>query len=171
MLRWPTNCSRTDRHLPAPPPQWAPPHARLAILRPSGQIRLQKDGVAQWTGSYARKLMHLLCKEHHSHWLFSRFFRGTRPSSWNRQLRGHAVFASLLPPPCGLFLSLCSDPQLCLTLCDPMDCGQPGSSVHGISQATILEWVAISLSRGSSRPRDRTRVSYVSCIGRWVLCR
>ena len=40
--------------------------------------------------------------------------------------------------------------QSCLTLCDPMDCSLPGSSVHGILQARILEWVAISLSRGSS---------------------
>ena len=47
----------------------------------------------------------------------------------------------------------------CPTLCDPMDCSPPGSSVHEISQARILEWVAISFSRGSSQPRDRTRVS------------
>ena len=43
--------------------------------------------------------------------------------------------------------------QSCLTLCDPMDCSPPGSSVHGISQARILEWVAMSSSRGSSHPR------------------
>ena len=43
--------------------------------------------------------------------------------------------------------------QLCLTLCDPMECSLPGSSVHGILQARILEWVAISFSRESSRPR------------------
>ena len=43
--------------------------------------------------------------------------------------------------------------------CDPVDCSPPGSSVHGISQARILEWVASSFSRGSSRPRNRTRVS------------
>ena len=43
----------------------------------------------------------------------------------------------------------CAHAQLCLTLCDPMDCSPPGSSVHGISQASILEWVAISFSRGS----------------------
>ena len=48
--------------------------------------------------------------------------------------------------------------QSCLTLCDPMDYSLPGSSVHGISQARILEWVGISLSRGSFRLRDRTRV-------------
>ena len=45
------------------------------------------------------------------------------------------------------------------TLCDPMDCNPPGSSVHEIFQARILEWVAISFSRGSSQPRDRTQVS------------
>ena len=47
--------------------------------------------------------------------------------------------------------------QLCPTLCDPVDCSLPGFSVHGILQARILEWVTISFSRGSSRPRDRTR--------------
>ena len=48
--------------------------------------------------------------------------------------------------------------QLCPTLCDPMGCRSPGSSVHGILQARILGWVAIPFSRGSSRPRDQTRV-------------
>ena len=50
-----------------------------------------------------------------------------------------------------------------------MDCSPPGRSVHGILQGRILEWVAIPCSRGSFRPRDRTRISCVSCIGRWVL--
>ena len=49
--------------------------------------------------------------------------------------------------------------QSCPTLCDPMDCSLPGSSVHGIFQARVLEWVAISFSRGSSQPRDQTQVS------------
>ena len=57
-------------------------------------------------------------------------------------------------------------PQTCPTLCDPMDYSLPGSSVQGILQARILEWVAISSSRGSSQPRDQTYISYVSCIGR-----
>ena len=47
------------------------------------------------------------------------------------------------------------------TLCDPMDCSLPGSSLHGILQARVLEWVAISFSRGSSRPRDQTQVSCI----------
>ena len=49
--------------------------------------------------------------------------------------------------------------QLCLTLCDPMNCSPPGSSVHWVFQARILEWVAIPFSRGSSQPRGQTQVS------------
>ena len=59
--------------------------------------------------------------------------------------------------------------QLCVTLCNTMDCNPPGSSVHGVFQARILEWVAMPSSRGSSPPRDQTHVSCVSCIGRRVL--
>ena len=55
--------------------------------------------------------------------------------------------------------------QSCLTLCDPQDCSPPGSSVRGILQARILEWVVMSSSGGSSRPRDRT---HISCISRWI---
>ena len=51
-----------------------------------------------------------------------------------------------------MYVSVCA--QSCLTLFDPMDCNPPGSFVHGISQARILEWVAISSSRGSSQLRD-----------------
>ena len=55
-------------------------------------------------------------------------------------------------------------PQLCLTFCDLMDCSLPGSSVHGIFQARILERVAISSSRGSPGPRDQTQVCCISYI-------
>ena len=51
--------------------------------------------------------------------------------------------------------------QSCLTLCDPMDYSALSSSVHGILQARILEWVAIGFSRGSSWPRDQTQVSHI----------
>ena len=54
----------------------------------------------------------------------------------------------------------------CLTLCDPVDHSLPGSSVHGTLQARILEWVAVPSSEGSSQPRDRTCISYVSYICR-----
>ena len=50
------------------------------------------------------------------------------------------------------------------TLCDHMDCSLPGSSVHGIFQTRILEWVAISFSKGSSRPRDQTHVSCITKV-------
>ena len=56
-----------------------------------------------------------------------------------------------------------------LTLCNPMDCSPPASSVHGILQARTLEWVVISFSRGSSWPRDWTLIFYVSCTGRQIL--
>ena len=75
------------------------------------------------------------------------------PESVEDLHEGHRTRAELLP----------------LTLCNPLDCSPPGSSVHGIFQARTLEWDAISSSRGSYRPRDRTEVSYVSCIGRWIL--
>ena len=59
--------------------------------------------------------------------------------------------------------------QSCPTLCDPMDCSPPGSSIRGILQARILEWAAISFSRGSSQPRDRTWVSCIAgrCFNHW----
>ena len=64
---------------------------------------------------------------------------------------------------------LCTVLQSCLTLHDPMGHGPLGSSVRGILHAWILEWVAIASSRRSSQLRDRTPVSYISCIGRRVL--
>ena len=66
-----------------------------------------------------------------------------------------------------LYMLLCA--QSFSALCNPMDCSPPGSSVHGILQARILEKVAMPSSRGSSQPKDRTCISYISCIGGWVL--
>ena len=70
-----------------------------------------------------------------------------------------------------LYVKLCvhaESLQSCLTLCDPVDCSPPDSSVHGILQARILEWVAMPSFRESSQPRDQTFISYI-CIGSWVL--
>ena len=60
--------------------------------------------------------------------------------------------------------------QLCPILCNPMDYSPPGFSIHGIFQARVLEWVAISFSRGSSWPRDRTQVSCIAgrCFTVWA---
>ena len=63
----------------------------------------------------------------------------------------------------------CVHAQLCPTLCNPRDCSPLGSSVHGISQARMLEWVAIPFSRGSSWPSDRTQVSRAA--GGFLYCR
>ena len=69
-----------------------------------------------------------------------------------------SAIAMITSLPCMCARSL----QSCPALCNPMDCSPPGSSVHDILQASILEWVAISLSRGSSWPRDGTHVSWIA---------
>ena len=74
--------------------------------------------------------------------------------------------ASRLPSKC---MHACSAAKPCPTLCNPMGCSPPGSPVHGIFQARILEWVAISSSRESSQPKDQTHVSCTSCISRRIL--
>ena len=61
-----------------------------------------------------------------------------------------------------LFLNKVKVVQWCLTLCNPMNCSLPGSSVHRILQVRILEWVAVAFSRGPSQPRDRTQVSCIA---------
>ena len=69
---------------------------------------------------------------------------------------------------CAKLLQL-SCAKLCLTVCDAVDCYPQGSSVHGILQASILGWVAMSSSRVSSQPWSWAGVSYISCIGKWIL--
>ena len=65
-------------------------------------------------------------------------------------------------------MCVCTESLIHFWLCDPMDCSPPGSSVHGILRARILEWVVIPFSRGSSWPRNGTHISWVSCIGRQI---
>ena len=62
------------------------------------------------------------------------------------------------------YICVCLVAQPCPTRCDPMDCGPPGSSVHGILQARIPEWVTMPSSRGSSQPRNGTQVSALQGI-------
>ena len=70
---------------------------------------------------------------------------------------------------CINILSVCLSAQSCMTLYTHMDYSLPGSSVHGILQAKILEWVVDSSSKGSSQPRDQSHIFYVSCIGGQIL--
>ena len=65
----------------------------------------------------------------------------------------------------GVCVCVCAHVQSYLTLCHSMDCSLPGSSVHGVFLAGVLEWVAAPSSRGSSRPRGGPRIPCVSCIG------
>ena len=63
---------------------------------------------------------------------------------------------------CAVCVCVCVVAQSCPTLCNPMDCSPPGSSVHGILQESLVQWVAIPFSKGSSRPRDQTQVSFIA---------
>ena len=84
-----------------------------------------------------------------------------------RDLFGVPFIRALIP--FMFFAVSCLVSKSCLILCDPMDCSLSGSSVHGISQARILEWVAFSFSRDLPDPgKGRTHVSH---IGRWILYR
>ena len=87
------------------------------------------------------------------------------PFKSSPELETHFLTSVLFPPT--VQEALCRHAkslQSCLILWDPMDCGPPGSSVYGIPQARILEWVAMPSSRGSSQLTNQTQVSYVSCI-------
>ena len=90
--------------------------------------------------------------------------------AWQATVHGFARVGHDLEtkPPSSPFLltprAMSEVSQSCPTLCNPMDCSLPGSLVHGILQARILKWVAISFSKGSSRPRDQTQVSCI--VGR-----
>ena len=66
-------------------------------------------------------------------------------------------------------LLVCMCAKVASVVSDPMDCSPPGSSVHGILQARILDWAAVPSSRGSSWPRDWICISHIFCICRWVL--
>ena len=107
---------------------------------------------------------------------FSRGSSSSRDWTWVPALQADSLLSE--PPGKPYFVLKWSEvkwsevAQSCLTLCNPVDCIPQGSSVHGILQARILEWVTISFSRGSSLPRDGTRVSHIG--GRrfnlWAWC-
>ena len=82
---------------------------------------------------------------------------------------GHKRFIFFLHYFIFKFILLLCCARLCSTVFDPMNCSPPGFSVHGISQAKILECAAISSSKGSSWPRDQTCVSRVAWTGRQIL--
>ena len=111
-----------------------------------------------------------------SNWVLLRLLlkRDGKASHWSGilikllQCQKELVF---LPPALLIIwcVCMCAQSLSCVQLCEPMNCSLPGFSVQGVPQASILEWVAISSSRRSSRPRDQTWISCVYRISRWIL--
>ena len=104
----------------------------------------------------AHSCLHCVCKSTKG----SCFLYGDRTRAQSMCVRGDC-FLPVLESLDARVLKWSEVTQSCPTLCDPIVCSPPGSLVHGISQAWILEWVSIPFSRGSSWPRDRTQVSRI----------
>ena len=133
--------------------------SRVNKTQPSGEIDLGSK-TSKWEDKN-QSFSQVICNGcFFIYWIFHKWGISWHDSSFFQklvlQIFSHKVMIS----------KCCLVAQLCPILCDPMDCSPPGSSVHGIFQARIPEWVAISSSRGSSQLRDRT---HVSCIGRCIL--
>ena len=97
--------------------------------------------------------------DHSEHWWCTPWVLGTVLSAWHELT--HFILSQGMKE--GEVGAIVVESLGCVRLfCDPMDCTLPGSSVHGISQARILEWVAIPFSRGSSWPKDWTKVSHLA---------
>ena len=92
---------------------------------------------------------------------------GHKESDMGEHTHTHIYIYTFSSVQSNVCVRVCAHP--CLTFCDLTDCSPPGSSLHGIFQARILEWVVVFFSRESSQPRGQTQVSYVSCIGRRIL--
>ena len=120
-----------------------------SALEPVSELRGRKyfRSVANWSNLFSLLINKYLSSEYYKQW-------SPRDTAIGRNSNLNAFC-----------VCVCSVMQSCLTVCDPMVCGPPDSSVYGIFQARILEWVAISYSRGSSPPRDQTHVSCPSCFG------
>ena len=95
---------------------------------------------------------------------------GRTESDRLKRLSMHAPRFVALEVKLDITTHVCLVTQSCPTLCDPLNGSLPGSSLHGIILARILEWVAISCPRESSQHRNRTQASFDSCIGGWILC-
>ena len=132
---------------------WASPKHNIGKCSPEERTQSREaEGVSSvsdsdpWTGHFLHSVF-LLCK--------GRFSKLTpRTLSVTSVISQGIVHTIVLYCPCHSPLHMYLVTQSCPTLCNPMDCRPPGSSVHGILQARILEWVAMPSSRGSSQPRD-----------------
>ena len=139
-------------------------HRSLESSWPQIALLIKKQRIQKFYKGLILSLTALLDFEHeyvHAH-------KHIYPGLYNLKVYySYEAICSILNP-CFSSNQLKPLPPSCPTLCNPMDCSLPGTSVHGISQARtrILEWVAISFSRGCSHPRDQTCASHIS---RWIL--
>ena len=120
-----------------------------------------KENLYFYGSSFASKVIgQKLCRSH--------LWDELHQTVWNTGYisKPHFTFHTDRGQFCLILASCCLIAESCPALCDPVDCSPPGSSVHGILQARILEWAAVSVSRGCSQPRDQT---HISCTGRRVL--
>ena len=139
----------------AKPSAWS-----LAEEVPEGQTWVLS--VPQWQRSFPPGVMERAALVPGWCLQLSLMLESTGELGWYPCSQGPLTYSNLCcfhPPLFFIYESEREVSQLCPTLCDPVDCSPSGFSTHGILQARILEWVAISFSRGSSRPRDRTQVS------------
>ena len=128
--------------------------------------------VAQWEGEPAPEVHTLNCRvkmwrQNDKSWVCAEPWEQSTPGTQSVVAAQSSALTLPAKPfrgcPAGMCICMCESEvtQSCSTLCDPMDCTLPGSSVHGIFQAIVLEWIAISFSRGSSQTRDWTLVSHI----------
>ena len=138
----------------------------LLVFLPWSALKNTSSALKTLEGSLAWHLRPSSSKTAHSIILLRKLSCVSYPYSISKRFPGHWPTGESFRE---LFLQVSEwvkVSQSCLTLCDPMDCSLPGSSVHGILQARILEWVAMPSCRGSPWSRDPTQFS---CIGRRIL--
>ena len=128
------------------------------------QKNVKLHSISYKTVVYFPSPLFFLLSWYFSHWIVIASTSGLRPDSKISKKKKKKVSCLLLQHHCLLsfwYLMKVLVAQSCPTLCDPMDCSPPGSSVQWVLQTKILEWVAIPFSRRSSRARDWT---WVSCL-------
>ena len=129
------------------------------------KLALQPTPEEPWlTSDRVGKAVEFLVNTSATYWVLNmRSCKLSHKSCKIMRVSGKEIFFWVTGPRCAKLL------QSCPPLWDPMNCSPPDSSVHGIIQARILEWIPISSPRGSSPPRDQSHISYVSCTDRQVL--
>ena len=125
-------------------------------LHSRGLVRVFHESLWRWSTFAGIFLQKLQSKTNNSYFKIITINDNNWYYDWWHCIKAYQIFGNFMISDC------CLVANSCVTLCDPMDHSLPGSSVHGISQPGILEWVAFSFSRGFSQLRDRTCVSCIA---------